>query len=185
MVSMTSDSFIQKEVVKVKYEVAYISQSGNTATLAEEIAETISDEEVYLTDLSCDEISEDADVYFIGYGVNRGTVPMKIMDALEVAEGKTILLFVTCGIEPTESYKSSVERKILPFLPDDCDYRGLFLCPGQFPEEVVRNIQEVLRRQPDNAQARSLLEHHQKTYGHPNEEDLEGLREFIWAKLDA
>ena len=168
----------------MKYEVAYISNSGNTATVAEEIADMLSEEDVRLTDLSCGEASEDADVYLIGFGVNRGTVPMRIMDALEVAEGKTVLLFVTCGMEPTESYKFSIERKILPFLPDDCDYRGLFLCPGQFPEEVVRNIQEVLRCQPDNAQARSLLEHHQKTYGHPNEDDLEELREFIWAKLD-
>lgn len=173
----------QKEVFKLKYEVAYISNSGNTATIAEEIADMLSEEEVHLTDLSCDEISEDADVYLIGFGINRGTVPMKVMDALEIAESKTILLFVTCGMEPTESYKASVERKILPFLPDDCDYRGLFLCPGQFPEEVVRNLQEVLRRQPDNAQARSLLEQHQKTYGHPNKEDLEKLREFIWAQL--
>ena len=168
----------------MKYEIAYISQSGNTATLAEEIAEMFSDEEVYLTDLSCEEISEDADVYFVGYGVNRGAVPMKIMDALEIAEGKTILLFVTCGMEPTEGYKSSVERKILPFLPDDCDYKGLFLCPGQFPEDVIRNVQEVLRRQPDNTAARTLAENHRKTYGHPNDADLERLRDFVWEKLN-
>ena len=168
----------------MKYEVAYISQSGNTATLAEEIAELLSDEVVHLTDLACDDISEDADVYFIGFGVNRGTVPLKIMDALEAAEGKTIFLFVTCGIEPTERYKASVERKVLPFLPDDCDYKGLFLCPGEFPEEVVQNIQAILKQQPDNAQARILAENSRKTYGHPNEDDFKALGEFILAHLN-
>lgn len=167
----------------MKYEVAYISQSGNTAALASEIAELLSDEIVHLTDLARDEVSEDADVYFIGFGVNRGTVPMKVIDALEVAEGKRIFLFVTCGMEPTGSYKSSVERKILPFLPDDCNYEGLFLCPGQFPEGVVRNVQEILKRQPDNAQAITIAKNYQQACGHPNSEDFEALREFIWEKL--
>lgn len=167
----------------MKYEVAYYSISGNTASLAEEIADMLSDNGVRLTDLSCADVSEDADVYLIGFGINRGTVPLKIIDALEVAEGKTILLFVTCGMEPTDDYKSSIERKILPFLPDGCDYRGLFLCPGQFPDEVIRNAQEVLSNQPNSVSARSLLEHYQKTYGHPDEEDLDDLRDFIWSKL--
>ena len=168
----------------MKYEVAYISQSGNTATLAEEIADMLFEEKVRLTDLSCGEASEDADVYLIGFGVNRGTIPMKVMDALEIMENKTIILFATCGMEPTGNYKSSVERKILPFLPDDCDYRGLFLCAGQFPDEVIRNIQEVLKHTPENAQARSILEHHQKTCGHPNDKDLEELRDFVWTSLN-
>ena len=167
----------------MKYEVAYLSNSGNTATLAGELAEMLSEEDICLTDLSCEEISEDADVYFIGFGFNRGMIPVRVLDALEVTEGKTILLFATCGMEPTESYKSFVERKVLPFLPDNCDYRGLFLCPGQFPDEVVRNLQEVLRHQPDNTQARSLLEQHQKTRRHPNEDDFENLGNFVWEKL--
>lgn len=168
----------------MKYEVAYISASGNTAILAEDIANMLSDEDVRLTDLSCGEVSEDAEVYLFGFGINRGAIPMKIIDALEAVEGKTILLFVTCGMEPTGDYRSSVERKIQPFLPDDCDYRGLFLCAGQFPDEVIQNIREAVKLQPENTQTRSILEHHKKTEGHPNDEDLEKLRDFIWTSLN-
>jgi flavodoxin len=167
----------------MNYEVAYLSHSGNTAILAQEIARLLSDEAVHLTDLSRGEPSQNADVYLVGFGVNRGRVPVKIMDVLESAEGKTILLFVTCGMEPTEAYKASVERKILPFLPDQCNYRGIFLCAGEFPDEVVRNLPELLRQQPDNPQAQLLAQHHQKTSGHPNAEDLAHLQTFLRAKL--
>jgi hypothetical protein len=140
-------------------------------------------EKVHLTDLSREEAVQGADVYLIGFGVNRGNIPIKVMDALDAAEGKTILLFVTCGVEPTEDYRTAIERKITPFLPDNCDYKGLFLCAAQLPDEVIQNIQEALRRQPDNAQALSLLEHHKKTRGHPDNNDVEQLYAFIRQKL--
>lgn len=167
----------------MKYEIAYLSNSGNTAVLARAIASMLPADDTHLTDLSLDDVSESADVYFIGFGVNRGMVPMKIMDSLEYADGKTVILFATCGMEPTDAYKSSIERKILPFIPDDCDYKGLFLCAGQFSETVANSIKETLRRQPENAQARALLESYQKTYGHPNSEDLEDLQDFVWEAL--
>lgn len=162
-------------------EVAYLSNSA--AMLAEEIVDALSAEQVHLTDLSCESASAGADIYLIGFDINRGTIPMKIMDTLDAAEGKTILLFVTSGMEPTEEYKAAVERKIQPFLPDDCDYRGLFLCAAQFPDEVVQNMREVLRRDPENARAKSLMEHYQKTCGHPDVKDLADLRKFVREKL--
>jgi hypothetical protein len=55
----------------------------------------------------------------------------------------------------------------------------MFLCPGQFPDEVVRYLREVLQRQPDNAQAQSLLTQYEKTCGHPNNSDIEHLRVFL------
>jgi flavodoxin len=163
----------------VNYEVAYLSQSGNTAVLAKAIGEMLPEGSVHITDLACDEPVQGADAYLIGYGVGRGTVPMKILDTLELAEGKTLLLFVTSGLQPTEEYHASVERKVLPFLPDDCDYRGLFLCAGQFPDEIIQKAQAALRQDPNNAQARALLEHHQRTKGHPDGDDLERLRGFL------
>jgi flavodoxin len=168
----------------MKYEVAYLSKSGNTATLAEDIAEQFADEEVHLTNLETEKPWDDADVYLIGYGVNRGTIPMKVMDALDLAEGKTVALFVTGGMEPTQEHKNALERKVTPFLPEDCDYRGMFLCAGQFPDQVVENAQAILQQQPDNPQAKALLSHHKKTMGHPDNQDLDNLRSFLWDRLE-
>jgi flavodoxin len=167
----------------MKYEIAYLSNSGNTAKLAQELVGMLSREEVSLTDLACDQVSADADVYLFGFGVNRGTVPVKIMDALECAEGKTILLFVTCGLEPTKDYQASIERRIMPFLPDECDYKGLFLCQGQFQEEAVKNLQKALQQQPENEQIRALLNYSSEADGHPDRNDLNALAAFVSAQL--
>lgn len=168
----------------MKYEIAYLSRSGHTAALAEDISEMLSDEEVHLTDLAQSDMNEDAEVYLLGFSIDRGAVPMRIMDALERTEGRVVLLFVTSGMEPTAPYRSSVERKILPFLPDECDYRGLFLCPAQFSDDTVQRVREILRHQPEHPQARALMESYQKTCGHPNALDMEKLREFIWEALE-
>jgi flavodoxin len=167
----------------LKCEIAYLSQSGNTAMLANAVASMVSDAQVHLTDLSRGEAQENADVYCIGYGVNRGTVPMKVLDALDLAEGKAVALFVTCGLDPTEEYRAAVERKVLPFLPDDCDYRGLFLCTARFPEETVSELRQVVQQQPENQQARTLLAQCQKAAAHPDEDDLERLRAFLASAL--
>ena len=166
----------------MEFEVAYISRSGNTAAVAEKIADIIYEESVHLTDLSCESPSNDADVYLLGFGY-RGSVPVKIMDALELAEGKTLLLFVTCGMEPTEHYREFIERKITPFIPDDCDYKGLFLCPGQFQENLVLKSRDIPKRQPDNTTARRIVENARKTQGHPNSDDFEKLGAFLWENL--
>jgi len=168
----------------MKYEIAYMSDSGNTAVLARAINSLLSAEDTNLTDLSIEDVSDRADVYFIGFDVIRDVIPLKVMDTLEYAEEKTVVLFATCGMEPTDAYKSSIERKILPFIPDGCDYKGLFLCVGQLPETMANNIKETLRLHPENAQAKKLLECCQKSYGHPNNEDLENLQDFIWEALN-
>ena len=121
----------------MKYEIAYISISGNTERLAHGIADRLPQRKTIVTDLTTEEIMKKANVYLIGFGINKGAVPLKIMEVLEELHGKTILFFVTGGMEPLNEYRDAVERKIEPFLPDDCDYRGLFLCQGQFPDTVL------------------------------------------------
>jgi len=78
----------------MKYEIAYISQSGNTEKLAHGIADSLPHRDTFVTDLSCEEITGKADVYLVGFGLKKEAIPLKIMDVLEELEGKTILFFV-------------------------------------------------------------------------------------------
>ena len=100
------------------------------------------------------------------------------MDILENLEGKTILCFVACGMALFEK-KENVEHNLLPFLPDECDYRGLFFCPGQIPSSVMDTIQEALDENPENKQAQAMLEAFQHAKNHPDAEDFRELRRFI------
>ena len=84
----------------MKYEVVYISQSGNTEKLAHGIADSLPHRDTFVTDLSCEEITGKAEVYLVGFGMKKEAIPLKVMEVLEELEGKTILLFVTASINP-------------------------------------------------------------------------------------
>lgn len=162
----------------MKYQIVYANVYGNAGTLANEIMNILPAESTDLIDLSCQDISDDADVYLIGFEVTQDTLPLSIMDILENLESKTVLCFATCGMANTKC-RESIERTISTFLPDECDYRGLFFCPGQIPASVMASMQEILERNPENERARAMLEGFQHSINHPDMEDLCSLRRFI------
>ncbi len=167
----------------MKFEIAYFSKFGNSAVLAKAIANMLPAEDTKLVNLAHNEMAGGADVNFIGFDVIDGPVPLRIIDALDLAERKAIILFTTCCMEPSENVKSSIERKVQPFIPDDCDYRGLFLCAGQPSENILENIDTQLKRQPDNLGLRAALENCQKAIGHPNKNDIAMLMKFVQSAL--
>lgn len=167
----------------MKYEVAYFSKSGNSTSLAKAIANILPTENTKLTDLAQDEMSGGADFNFIGFDVIDGPIPLRVMDALDHAEDKVLILFATCCMVPSENIKATVERKVQPFIPDDCDYRGLFLCAGHPSESLLRNFEEQIKIQPNNLDIHSALENCQKAIGHPDENDVENLMRFIQSVL--
>ena len=123
------------------YQIAYLNVYGNAGVLADEIQTILAGAE--LVDLNKQEISDDAAVYLLVFEITQAAIPLKIMDVLENLEGKTILCCVTCGMALHES-KDSIEHNLLPFIPDECDYRGMFFCPGQIPASVMDTVQTAL-----------------------------------------
>ena len=167
----------------MKYEVAYISGSGNTEKLAHGIADSLPHRDTFVTDLSCEDITGKADVYLIGFGMKKEAIPLKIMDVLEELEGKTILFFVTASIKPTEAHVKEIERKLDPFMPSNCDYRGLYLCPGQVSEETLSKLRTLLEQDPENEHAKAAYDACSHTIGRPNQEDIDDACDFIRKKL--
>lgn len=162
----------------MKYQIAYLNTYGNAKTLADEIMRILPSDSTQLIDLSCQEISGEADVYLIGFEITQNAIPLEIMDVLKVLEGKTILCFVASGMALFEN-EEGVERKLSPFLPDECDYRGLFFCPGQLPSCVLDSIRTARLEQPESKQAEMMLKGYKHAMNHPDTEDLENLRQFI------
>lgn len=160
----------------MEYQIAYLNVYGNAGVLADEIQAILAGAE--LVDLNWQEISYDADVYMLVFEITQAAVPLKIMDVLENLEGKTLLCCVTCGMALHES-KDSIEHNLLPFIPDECDYRGMFFCPGQIPDSVMETVQTALDENPENQRARIMLEAFQHSMNHPDTDDLRKLRRFI------
>ena len=84
-----------------------------------------------------------------------------------------------------EEYKRLIERKIEPFLPDECDYCGILLCRGQIAEEVLSKIQRQFAQQPDDPAIKKMISEAKLSEGHPDETDAENAVRFIREKLDS
>lgn len=72
----------------LNYEIAYYSLSGNTEKLAYGIAKRLPENQAFLTNLQEEEVTLAADVYLVGFGINNGTVPLKVMERIEPAGRK-------------------------------------------------------------------------------------------------
>lgn len=163
----------------MNYQVVYESRTGNTRAVAEAIMSVLPKESAKLADIQSGIPSKDADVYCIGYGVHSSTCSLKLLDFLELLNGRTILLFATCGLEPTEAYRKLLERNIEPFLPDHCDYRGMFLCRGAIPEEGGAALRQRLQEEGDEENLRRLDGFVASARPHPDPADLDAVRRFV------
>lgn len=166
----------------MNYQVIYESRGGNTKAVAEAIMAVLP-AGAALVDISTQVPSRDADVYCIGYGVHSGTCSLNLLDFMEVLNGKTILLFATCGMEPTEEYRKVLERSIEAFLPDECDYRGMFLCQGAIPEEGVTMLRSHMEKAGEKEKLKQLDELFTRSQAHPDFQDLEAAAQFVKAVL--
>ena len=162
----------------MKYQVAYSSVYGNAKILADAIMDMLPPDSAEYVDLSCQELYDDADIYLIVFEMMRNVIPMDIMNALENLGGKSILCFAAYGAELWGN-KDHIEQSLFPFLPDECDYRGLFVCPGHIPFNILDSMQQSLQEQAENAQARAVLDDYRRSAGYPDAEDIDDLRRFI------
>lgn len=167
----------------MKYQIVYESRNGNTRAIAEAMTAVLPPASTKLVDIDAEVPSKDADVYCIGYGVHSSICSLKLLDFMELLNGKTILLFATCGLEPTEAYRKLLERNIEPFLPEQCDYRGMFLCQGAISEDGVTMLQQHIEKSGNTEQLHQLdaLVCHAQT--HPDLDDLDAAGKFVKTAL--
>ena len=162
----------------MNYQVIYESQSGNTARLAKEIAACLPKEHTKLVDINAQKPTLDADVYCVGFCVHHSICSMRRVELLELLNGKVVLLFATCGMNPTQSYHDVLERNITPFLPDTCDYRGFFLCQGAINQDGFAALKRRFESNRDEETLQRFEEFRIDAHDHPSEKDFENARMF-------
>ena len=92
----------------MKTQVLYVSGTGNTEQIAKAVYQEIpgASKDIMKLD-SCFE-KHSADMYFIGFWVNRGSASVEILDFLSGLHGKNIALFATCGMGKHPEYYLSL-----------------------------------------------------------------------------
>lgn len=163
-------------------QIVYFSKTGNTAKLAHTLADTLP-VKCRLVNVSKEQPTLDADVYLIGFPVQRGACPLVLLDWLEELEEKQILLFATGGLASFEEYHRRLNSLIIPFLPDTCCYHGLFLCQGSLSEEGYAYLKSNLSAPQDERSVQNLEKLYRYSQNHPDEHDIEAACQFVRQKL--
>ena len=157
----------------MRYAVVYLSDTGNTKKIAEEIFIALPEGNKVIADLSKDAFPY-ADLYFIGFPVKYNYCSALIADILECLNGKELAFFSTCGLSPTEGYKKMIFKNIQPWINESCTVRGYFLCQGKSVEsykESLKNNDAVVK----DAFERMVNEGD----AHPDDNDLDLAFSFV------
>lgn len=167
----------------MRYEIDYLSRSGNTKKLADAVESILPVRDTEFIDLLSEEATTDAEAYIIVFSFNKGAVPLKIMDMLDILENKKILFLVTLGAEKPSDYQRLIEQKLEAFMPEACDYLGMYLCKGAFPDSVIVAAEDKLTKDPDNEYAQMVHECCKQANAHPDQSDMNGACAFVRSKL--
>lgn len=162
-----------------RYLVAYASETGNTLMLAKEIHNAINcpKDEKELVDIRSWNGTLDAELYFIGFWINRGSCSLEIIDLISSLHGKNVAFFGTCGLGDSYEYHKMLEQNARAWLAEDNNFLGSFFCLGKMPVEI-RNRYESLRGNCGDVQIDLMLSMLDDAASHPDNQDLLRVRLF-------
>ena len=155
----------------LKYLVVYASETGNTKQIADEIFYALPSDSKEEINVRSWNGRHDAETYFIGYWVNRGTCSLEIIDLVTSLHRKNVAFFGTCGMGNDPDYYKSVESMATVWLPDDNRYLGSYFCQGSMPV-TIRDRYEALRPKLGDSAVDRMIAIFDEGQRHPDKKDL-------------
>lgn len=164
------------------YEIVFNSETGNTRQLAEVILKALPEEKcVFIGEIgeTALDFSERADIVFAGFWTDKGTCSEKMKTYLAGLENKKVFLFGTAGFGGSEAYFDQILDRVKPFLPESAMVIGSYMCCGKMPLGVLKRYEAMLTENPENAQAKMMVENYHHAASHPDLEDEKQLTELV------
>ena len=116
--------------------------------------------------------ASEAGVIFVGFWCDKGSCSPAVQHFLQGLAGKRVFLFGTCGFGGSDEYFAQILDRVRAYLPADAQYIGGAMCQGKMGMGVKRRYEGMLEKDPENAQARMLIDNWNKAQSHPNEDDV-------------
>ena len=116
--------------------------------------------------------ASEADVVFVGFWCDKGSCSPAVQHFLQGLVGKRVFLFGTCGFGESDEYFAQILDRVRAYLPADAQYIGGAMCQGKMGMGVKRRYEGMLEKDPENAQARMLIDNWNKAQSHPSEDDV-------------
>lgn len=165
------------------YEVVYIDEKDEALGVVNKVLDYVGQLEVEYTDLNHFDPNEDNDVFIFAFDYLKNELPFLIMNSLSDLEGKTIMCYVCAPMMVNAQIQATIEKRILPFLPDHCQYLGCFVCSCKYSDKYLTQVHHTLKRQPTNASARAILDHQASLESHPDSNDMQEAISFFQEKI--
>lgn len=159
------------------------SLTGNTAMLAEALRAHLQLGNGGVLAPDCAE-TDSSDIFFVGSWTDKGDCAAKTAAFLEKLENKKVFLFGTCGFGQSEAYYDTVFRRYADHVKSNNQIIGHYLCQGKMPESVLRRYEAMKAANPENGRWDESIENFKQALSHPNEIDLQGLRDAADAALE-
>lgn len=116
--------------------------------------------------------ASEADVVFVGFWCDKGSCSPAVQHFLQGLAGKRVFLFGTCGFGESDEYFAQILDRVRAYLSADAQYIGGAMRQGKMSMGVKRRYEGMLEKDPENAQARMLIDNWNKAQSHPNEDDV-------------
>lgn len=154
----------------MKIAVVYKSLTGNTKLVAEAIGEALKAE----YDVCVCEPAEctDADLYFVGTWIDKGSCTKEIADFLATLEQKKIALFATAGFGGSTAYYDTLAERIKAQIPASNQILGQFFCQGKMPMSVRERYVAMLQANPEDKNMEVNVKNFDEALSHPDADDL-------------
>jgi len=162
----------------MKIAVVYKSLTGNTKLVAEAIGEALEAEH----DVCVCEPAEgiEADMYFVGTWIDKGSCTKEIAEFLSTLENQKIALFATAGFGGSQEYYDALAGRIKAQVPATNEILGQFFCQGKMPMSVRDRYVAMLQANPEDKNMEVNVKNFDEALSHPDETDLKNAAD--WAK---
>lgn len=157
----------------MKTLIAFNTETGNTKKLALEIFETLNGERI-LKEFEEIQNINDFDIIYIGFPIHNFEPSLQARDFLgKIQDNQKVALFATHAMQ-TESPMNNKQLENCKKAAEHLKILGIYTCRGEMSESVANRMINS-----DNSQFRFFGKMRQQTIGHPNHDELIGLREFV------
>ena len=160
----------------MKYSIIYNSRTGNTNLLAENLKNTLPENNcVYYGEV--DEKALEADLIFVGFGTYKGDCDESLSELLKKVNNKQVFLFGTAGFGKSQSYFDQIISRVKRHINDSNTVVGSYMCQGKMPMSVRNRYESMLDKEP--VKMKEMIENFDEALNHPNEEDIIKLKEAV------
>lgn len=166
----------------MKYAVVYESATGNTKMLADEIRNTLGEENCVWFGAPDENMSggaEEVELLFLGFWTDKGECSEKIRKYMETLHGQKVVLFGTAGFGGSEQYFTQILNRVSTHLPDGNTVTGTYMCQGKMPQSVRKRYEAMQEKAPQDDKIKMMIDNFDRAASHPDEEDLHRLRNMI------